>query len=570
MSFTPSALYSAVLDDVGHLSMGLQSLDSIPPDVSVQQFQSLSLVKGLLKKVPPFDQDIADESSRKDFTSANNRCEIWSKDGWNESDHLLFNELKVELDHFFHPRGRVLVDSYFDLLKRGRTGPGSAIGASQQSFYAKLFSSKMAVTSTSLYRLYRSYIEWFPDFQDAESIRYGKFGFPRVTNCSRSSFVPKTSSKSRMICVEPSLNVLFQLGLGALMTDRLVSAFNVDLTTQPVINRSLAKQGSIDGSFGTIDLSSASDLISVNLCREILPSWLFSMLMDLRCEFTDFGQGPVKLHMISTMGNGFTFPLQTIIFSCLIRSVYRGLNITPRDSGDRNWGCFGDDLICLSEAGSRVLKLLQLCGFKVNESKSFLEGPFRESCGADWFSGQYCRPVYIRRWGTTQDTLVAINLLNEWSARTGIMLMHSVQYLLSCLPGKVENYFVPYGENNDAGLRVPLSVVRKYRCRFDKNLTMLYRRFESIPKRITFGDGVIRYPKGVRRNLIYNPPGLLMSFLLGELVSCSITIRHDNVRYRSKLGRSPYWDFVDKSRPFDGLGLEWTQWETTVWTNLKA
>jgi len=567
VSFTPDALYTAVLDDVAPYLAGVDPSYELPPSVNAVQFQVHSLLRGLLKKLPPVDQDLADSASMEDFTKANYRCGIWNKDGWSESDHLLFNELKVELDNFFHPKGEYLFGSYFDLLKQARMGPGSAIGTKQQSTYAKLFSSKMAVTSPSLYTIYRSYIQWFSDFSDAEAIRYERFGYPLVTNCSHSSFVPKTSSKSRMICVEPSLNVFFQLGLGALMVARLGSAFKVGLDKQAPINRALAKRGSIDGSFSTIDLSSASDSVSVALCRDILPKYLFDTLMDLRCSHTDFGSGPLRLDMISTMGNGFTFPLQTIIFSCMIRAVYRSLDIEIRDGVDPNWGCFGDDLICLSEARFRLLRLLSISGFTVNVTKSFFEGPFRESCGADWFSGQYCRPVYIRRYKTVQDSLVAINLLNEWSARTGVMLRSSISYLLSTVPKRFI-LFVPFSETNDAGIRVPFTVLKRSRIRIDKNLTVLYRKFQSVPKRITFADGVIRYPKGVRKSLIYNPPGLFISFLLGELVSCSITIRHDDVRYRSKLGRIPWWDYVDYSKPSDGIGLDWQRWETAVEVNL--
>jgi hypothetical protein len=567
VSFTPDALYTAILNDVKPYLEGLDPQFEVPPSVKPSQFQAHSLLRGLLKKLPPVDQDLADQASMDDFVAANNRCGAWGKDGWNDLDHLMFNELKLELDNFFHPRGQFLFSSYFDILKHAKMGPGSAIGTKQNSFYAKLFSSKMATTSTSLYTLYRSYIQWFSDFSDAEAIRYEKFGFPRVTNCSRSSFVPKTSSKSRMICVEPSLNVFYQLGLGALIADRLGSAFKVGLEFQPPINRTLAKVGSIDGSFATIDLSSASDSVSVELCRNLLPKYLFDTLMDLRCSFTDFGSGPLRLNMISTMGNGFTFPLQTVLFSCMIRATYRTLDIEVRDGVDPNWGCFGDDLICLTQASNRLLRLLTICGFTVNVTKSFFEGPFRESCGADWFSGQYCRPVYIRKHKTVQDTLVAVNLLNEWSARTGIMLRSSISYLLSTI-GKKHLLLVPFSETNDSGLRVPFSVLNRGRIRYDRNLTILYRKFLSVPKRITFGDGVIRYPKGVRRTLIYNPPGLYLSFLLGELVSCSITVRHDDVRYRSKLGRIPHWDYVDSSKPFDGIGLDWLRWETAAKINI--
>jgi len=126
--------------------------------------------------------------------------------------------------------------------------------------------------------------------------------------------------------------------------------------------------------------------------------------------------------------------------------------------------------------------------------------------------------------------------------------------------------FVPFDENNDAGIRVPsISLINKLRR--DTNSSLLYEVYRSRPKTIKIGDGVIRVPKGGRK-LMYNPPGLYASFLYGELVSFTISVRHDKILYRKKLRCTPYWDYIPVDNLTNGIRLSWQQWETAVVINL--
>jgi len=74
------------------------------------------------------------------------------------------------------------------------------------------------------------------------------------------------------------------------------------------------------------------------------------------------------------MGNGFTFPLETLIFWALTRAVC-GSTATV--------SAYGDDIICPSDRAEDVIAVLTEVGFSVNLEKSFWNGPFRESCGSD-------------------------------------------------------------------------------------------------------------------------------------------------------------------------------------------
>lgn len=569
MGISPVALYEAVLSDVREFTpFGPMDLGSTPPDASYHQVACSALLSSITKKWLPDDMTVPDNEAKMKFFASNNTCKDWSLRLDFEHDRELYGEFLRELDHFFHPNGNQLVTSYFDLLEVARCGPGASIGSDHYSSYAKMFSSKMATTSFDLYDIYRRYLDGYELSLEAEFNRREKFGYPKIVNSSRCSFVPKTRLVSRMVCVEPSLNMFFQLGLGSILEDRLRDHFGIDLRIQPVSNRRLAQVGSLNGRFSTIDLSSASDSISMNLCKEIFPTWLYDILSHLRVRYTNIDGLPVELNMLSTMGNGFTFPIQTIIFSCIIRAAYRFLCVPISRGADVNWACFGDDLIVETSTFRVVARLLSLLGFTMNSSKTFFEGPCRESCGTDWFCGQPVRGVYIKQLRSPQDFCVAINLLNDWSAYTGITLCNTIGFLHSRLGVKL---YVPFDENPDSGIRVPFVSLSRYMYKRDCNSSILYRVFRSRSCKYAFDDdGTIRYPGQVKKkNLIYNPPGLLISFLKGEMVSGSITSRLASVRYRIKLRCTPFWDYKPIDRLTNGYNLSWRQWETAVIANLN-
>lgn len=88
------------------------------------------------------------------------------------------------------------------------------------------------------------------------------------------------------------------------------------------------------------------------------------------------------------MGNGFSFPLETLIFASLVHSVYA-------ETGDTVYRVYGDDIIVQQSSALLLIELLRYSGFRLNVDKSFVFGQFRESCGADYFGGINVRPYYI-------------------------------------------------------------------------------------------------------------------------------------------------------------------------------
>jgi len=566
MSSRSDNLILAVDEDLGNLVIGDYSAHNMPPDATYRQFSATYLRSNLLKKFVQGKFSDADDNAMRKFETSNLRCRDWVLPALDERDSILLNLMKVELDGFFHPEGDLLFSSYDEILAEGRTGPGSAIQANGQSFYAKMFASNLTCTSPSLYFEYINYIAKVQDtWAQADKNRRSSLGSFRVVNGSKISFAPKTTDVSRLICVEPSLNQFYQLGLGRLMEARLRSSFKVDLSTQPDINRRLARSGSIDGGFSTIDLSSASDSISLGMCKELLPGWVYDTLLEIRSPTYTFKGQSRELFMMSTMGNGFTFPLQTIIFSSLIRAVYRFLDIPLGDRVTRTWACFGDDIIVKRETFDTVIRLLGLLGFDVNQTKTFSKGRFRESCGSDWLFGQPVRPVFVKKLDSLQDIFVAINLLNMWSAYTGLPLVRAVQYLLSLVRRGVMNHAIPFDENIDAGVRVPYRFF-DINPKRDLNGSVVYHVTVPVPRKIFIREESIKTPRGMKK-LHFNPQGLFMSLLHGELVSGTISVRHDSVRYRSKSRVTPRWDYYSCQELLNGMIPEWQRWETAVLVN---
>lgn len=202
--------------------------------------------------------------------------------------------------------------------------------------------------------------------------------------------VPKTARVKRACAKEPSINGYYQLGLGRQMKHRLKLA-GFDLKRGQDVHRQVACAASKSGLLSTIDLSSASDTICTNLVKLVLPYRWHEALDSLRSPFTEVRKGRWrKLEKFSSMGNGYTFELETVIFAaicmtCLGESARPGINVFV----------YGDDIIVPTEHSRDVIAALKFFGFTPNEKKTFTEGPFRESCGGDFFDGVSVRPYQL-------------------------------------------------------------------------------------------------------------------------------------------------------------------------------
>jgi hypothetical protein len=135
-------------------------------------------------------------------------------------------------------------------------------------------------------------------------------------------------------------------------------------------------------------MSSASDTVSLSVVEKLLPRKWFDFLLSWTTGEVGTLDGLTGLHKFSSMGNGFTFELESLLFYSLAKACTELLGLESEIS------VFGDDVIIDSRAYELFAGVLNELGFIVNNEKSFSSGPFRESCGADWLNGNSIRPFY--------------------------------------------------------------------------------------------------------------------------------------------------------------------------------
>lgn len=224
----------------------------------------------------------------------------------------------------------------------------------------------------------------------------------RIQNHSVLFTVPKATDIDRVACKEPEINMFLQRTVG-LHIRRGLKAVGIDLNDQS-INQDLARDA-LHLKLCTIDLSAASDSISKQLVFELLPFDWWSLMDDLRVHKVDIDGDIHDLEMFSSMGNGFTFELESLLFYALVRAIAYFSNVRGRIS------VYGDDIVAPSVLGPRIKRTFSWFGFKVNAKKSFWSGPFRESCGKHYHHSLDVSPFYLRE--PTKDMIGVIRILNR-------------------------------------------------------------------------------------------------------------------------------------------------------------
>ena len=223
--------------------------------------------------------------------------------------------------------------------------------------------------------------------------------------------VPKTQKGPRLIAKEPTSNQWCQQALLNFFERRLATplfALSITLRDQTG-NQRAARSASEDGRSWTVDLSSASDRVSCRFVERALRGNLEVLRALNACRTPYLEQtlakgAPrlIKLKKFSTMGSACTFPMESILFFGLAISAVllaRGLGPTEKNifSVRRQVRVYGDDLIVPADSGEYLLELLRHFDFKVNPTKTFGDGLFRESCGLDAYAGVDVTPVYVRK-----------------------------------------------------------------------------------------------------------------------------------------------------------------------------
>lgn len=241
--------------------------------------------------------------------------------------------------------------------------------------------------------------------------------------------VPKTWKTLRGISAEPTeLQFSQQAVLDSLDDFFRMSPFfkqRLNLHSQEE-NQRLAKLGSLDQSLATIDLSKASDSVSLSLVKRVFRGTkLLPWLLATRSTSVELkNYGVIKTNKFAPMGSSTCFPVECIIFAMIAEVARRacitskGMNFIPIPR------VYGDDIVCASVTVPLVLNGLDQLGFLPNREKSYWSGFFRESCGKEYWYGQDISPIYYRVEGGN-----LVSHVTSYDGITSVISLYNSLYL---------------------------------------------------------------------------------------------------------------------------------------------
>ncbi len=410
-----------------------------------RDYQAISL----LSKYPGLSLDVnREEVALKSFRDSERVCT--EVNGWFRQPAWSFSS-DVMSDLLWARRyieGVLGVFSWDVAVQYCRFGPGASVGLGRKRSHPcqKIGNKNPTITGPCLhlFEAYRKYDR-----------HYNSIGLePIVVRGSVGTTVPKNAKTDRFIAIEPQLNMFFQKGIGAMIRKRLRYR-GVDLDTQWVKNQELALRGSLHGDLSTLDLSGASDSLSISLVEFLLPQDWYTAMTIVRSPYCNVKGEDMLLRKFSSMGNGFTFELESLIFLALAKAA------THRTGGNvHDVAAFGDDIICPEQSTSAVIGTLVGTGFKLNPSKSFWSGRFRESCGKHYFSGHDVTPFFLKKeLRSPHDIMWACNSLRRAANRynggytCSELFLEGYSYFLGLLPRRFRDLSCPDGYGDNAIVR---------------------------------------------------------------------------------------------------------------------
>lgn len=249
--------------------------------------------------------------------------------------------------------------------------------------------------------------------------------------------VPKTMKAPRIIAIEPVSMQYSQQAIAMALTEDIESdsllSGQINFSDQ-MVNRKMALESSRHRRFATIDLSEASDRVAYWFVAAMFnksdPAWAaIDACRSSRAQLPKESglTMPLELKKFASMGSALCFPVEAMMFYTLSllgvmqsKGLLNGNSLSKKDV-IKNAGevyVYGDDIIVPTDAVQAVRHWLTTFGLKVNESKTFGNGNFRESCGMDAYDGHDVTPCYLRRvppssWHDTSELVSYISFANQ-------------------------------------------------------------------------------------------------------------------------------------------------------------
>lgn len=290
---------------------------------------------------------------------------------------------------------------------------------------------------------------------------------------TRIVFVPKGIDKKRVVSAEPICNMYYQHAFSGALDDMFQrdKRWRIDLHDQ-AHNQRLAMIGSKTMRYATIDLSSASDSVTLTLVKEIFKGT--KCLNDwLRCR-TRKGLLPngeeIVLEKFAPMGSALCFPVECMVFSLIVMLANEMNHV------DTYFRIYGDDMVVHESVFDTVVDILTRLHFTVNLDKTF--GPhsqFTESCGIECYRGTDVTPfrlprsydiTQIRKGKASPGRVVGgIELCNRLY-ESGLLSCRA--YLLHEMLEVIPN--LPFSDSLESGLKSLYSSNYRSKSRYNKDL----------------------------------------------------------------------------------------------------
>jgi len=326
-------------------------------------------------------------------------CEQEVREGLETRDYPQFQRIRTLL--FGSSFSKVDSDIYY-----GRLLPKHGPGATADSLYGnQKFHQLQWPLRLEPYFPYGEMV--LPNWSFWEQLDEVDFLEPEAELPVKVVSVPKTMKTPRIIAIEPTAMQYAQQSLlrsyrEAIQESFLNSFIGFD-DQEP--NQLLAKEGSRNGNLATLDLSEASDRVSLELIDVLLADHrhLHDAVFACRSTTARMPSGDVvSLAKFASMGSALCFPMEasaflTAVFCGIEQDLGRPLSISDIKSFIGRVRIFGDDIIVPVDHVRSVIASLEYFGLKVNTRKSFWNGKFRESCGKEWYDGTDVSIVRVRR-----------------------------------------------------------------------------------------------------------------------------------------------------------------------------
>lgn len=275
-------------------------------------------------------------------------------------------------------------------------------------------------------------------------------------------FVPKTQKTPRVIAVEPAHMQYAQQAIMLPLVQLIEKDNNLKGRinfSDSTVNRSLAREASISRNFATLDMSEASDRVHASLAFGLFRNYpeLLQAIFACRSSKAKLPTGEIiHLKKFASMGSALCFPVESMVFFtlCVLAGLrVRGLRVTARNILDvtSKITVYGDDLIIPTAWREMCSNLLESVGLRVNQSKSFSRGFFRESCGLDSYKGHNVTPVRLRSSAPT--TRRDASEFASWAATSNLFYNKGYWKTALCMRIILEDIFGPLphvGRNSPA------------------------------------------------------------------------------------------------------------------------